>query len=229
MRNFFFTSYNFSQEWCLKPIKYSKDSPNNFSSKISLPMSILNDLTIQNLPLPYIFEISHENGILKTKCTVGNFTDYEGQVMLPAWMWEHLDLQTSSFVQISYIRLPLGKKVKLLPHSTDFLKIDNPRVELETALRNYGVLTIGDEIRLNFIHFKNMIFSVIEVDPSYDNSIYIVDTDLNVEFEEPLGYQEELKENRTVLKHCNIGESNEKYTSFQQNGLTLFLGFDSFK
>lgn len=189
-------------------------------------MSMLSDLTVMNLPLPYIFEISHENQILRTKCTVGNFMDYEGEVILPNWMWEQLSLKTAKYAHISYVRIPCGKSIKLLPHSTDFLKVENPRAELETALRNYGVVTLGDEIRLNFQEFKNMAFTVTHIDPDYEGSIYIVDTDLNAEFEEPLGYREEQKQEKTVLKHCEKGEETKGFTPFKQKGLSLFLDFD---
>lgn len=206
-------------------MKYPKKSQDNFSSKVMLPISILSELTISNLPLPYIFEITHENKILRTKCTVGNFMDYEGEVIVPEWMWLHLDLKSSKHAIVSYVRVPIGKKIKLLPHSVDFLQVENPKAELETSLRNYGVLTAGDEIRLNFVDFKNMAFTVVNIEPNEEGSVYIVDTDLNVEFEAPLGFEEQMKKEKTVLNFC-ITEKHEKYSLFEQKGITLFLDFE---
>ena len=226
----FDSGFSRPQEWWLKPVKYPKKSQDNFSSKVMLPMSVLSELTIMNLPLPYVFEITHENKILRTNCTVGNFMDYEGEVILPLWMWEHLDLKSSKHAIVSYCRVPPGKKIKLLPHSVEFLEVENPKAELETALRNYGVVTLGDEIRLNFIDFKNMAFTVTSMEPDENGAVYIVDTDLNVEFEAPIGFEEKLKEERTVLKHCELEKEPDSkgVYKFVQKGLTLFTDFGKF-
>ncbi|KAL6122893.1 hypothetical protein NUSPORA_00155 [Nucleospora cyclopteri] len=222
-----FGGFNLNTVWVLKPSKYPKKFKDNFSSKVMLPTSILSDLTQFNYPTPYVFEIMHENKILKTNCTVGNFMEAENEVIVPTWIWDQLDLKSAKEVSISHIIVPTGKSIKLLPHSTDFLKVENPKAELETALRNYHILTLGDEIRINFEEFKNIAFTVTSIEPEEKNAIYIVDTDLNVEFEEPIGYQEEMKKERTVLRHCMVGKDSK--TSFSQNGLSLFLDFDLLK
>lgn len=221
----FFSDLSEPRPWRLRPTTFPKKSKLNCSSKIWLPRYVLQELTIMNAPLPYIFEISHKNKILKTKVTVGDFMDSEDEVIVPKWIYEHLDLKNSkrAIINIAY-DVPKGHIIKLVPHHVEFLEVENPKNQLETALREYGVLTQGDEISLTFSGNKTMGFTVKSVSND-EGSVYIVDTDLNVEFEAPIGYEEKLKKERTVLNCCDVVEENG-IKKFIQKGLTLFLDFE---
>lgn len=77
--------------------------------------------------------------------------------------------------------------VKLRAQSVDFLEVHNPRALLEVALRQFTCLTVGDVIRIPHAgRFFDL--EIREVQP--DGAASIIETDCNVDFEEPLGYKE---------------------------------------
>ncbi|ORD99518.1 hypothetical protein A0H76_717 [Hepatospora eriocheir] len=69
-------------------------------------------------------------------------------------------------------------------------------------------------------------FTVTEVSPDVCDSIYTVDRDLNVEFEEPIGYQQKVESERTVTKYLEMGKITDNVTEVKCNGCTLFTDFD---
>lgn len=85
--------------------------------------------------------------------------------------------------------MSLGKAkfVKFRARSVDFLEVSNPRALLEVSLRKYTCLTVGDIICIKH-GTKKFYMDVREVDPNGQASI--IETDCNVDFEEPLGYKD---------------------------------------
>ncbi|ORD96262.1 hypothetical protein HERIO_1804 [Hepatospora eriocheir] len=69
-------------------------------------------------------------------------------------------------------------------------------------------------------------FTVTEVSPDVCDSIYTVDRDLNVEFEEPIGYQQKVESERTVTKYLEMGKITDNVIEVKCNGCTLFTDFD---
>jgi len=67
------------------------------------------------------------------------------------------------------------------------LEISNPRAVLEHALRNFSCVTKGDIIQLPYNN-KNFQFELKEVKP--EDAACIIETDCNVDFDAPVGYQE---------------------------------------
>lgn len=224
--NFFGQPEQDNTTWELEPLKYTKDSQNNYSSKALLPYRILGDLAFFNIPAPYVFEICHENGVFKTVCSVLDFVLEEDEIQLPSWMFEQLSLDGAERVILKHIQVEKGEGVKLLPHSVDFLKLENPKEELEVTLTNYHVLSYGDEILLHFEDIGNCRFTVTKVYPESVDSIYIVDTDLKVDFDEPLGYKEMVESNKTVMKYVTVGDEDGDVKSFNMKKPGLFYGWD---
>ena len=83
--------------------------------------------------------------------------------------------------------LPKATFVKFRAQSVDFLEVSNPRALLEVALRKFTCLTVGDTICIPH-GIKKYFLDVREVQPS--GAASIIETDCNVDFEEPLGYKE---------------------------------------
>lgn len=220
-----FRKWSDEPSWRLKPSKYSRDNQNNFGGKVMLPQSVLEDLVILQVQPPYIFEIAHTDGVMKTHCGVLEFTADETTVTVPNWMYEQLVMDSIEEVEIKFTVIPVGNFVKLLPHSTDFLEIENPKIELEHCLRNYQVLTLGDEVLLRFEEYGPMRFTVKEIEPSLENAIYIVDTDLSVDFCEPLGFKEKVENERTVNKYLEFveGSFNPRPIKMKRLGLSFNL------
>ncbi len=77
--------------------------------------------------------------------------------------------------------------MKFRAQSVDFLEVSNPRALLEVTLRKFTCLTVGDVICIP--HGRKQFFlEVREVQPN--GAASIIETDCNVDFEEPLGYKD---------------------------------------
>lgn len=208
MLNNFLNMFQPQKKWHLRPLRHPKDSEENYSSKALLPHYILEDLVEFDVQPPYIFQISHNNGLYKTACSVLDFQLETSEIHVPTWMFEQLSLDPFTTIAIEPIKSIKGTGIKLLPHSVDFLSIESPKKELELALKNYHVLSAGDEILLNFEDIGRCRFTVTKIIPEDADSIYIVDTDLNVDFDEPIGYKEKIENEKSVLKYIDIIEEN---------------------
>lgn len=88
---------------------------------------------------------------------------------------------------VKNVSLPKASFVKFRAQSVDFLEVSNPRALLEVALRKFTCLTVGDTICIPYAG-KKFYLDVREVQPN--GAASIIETDCNVDFEEPLGYQD---------------------------------------
>lgn len=205
----FFDMFRHKIEWRLKPQKYTKDSPNNYSSKVLMPYQVLVDLVSNNIQPPYIFEIQQVGGHFSTYCSVLDFQLEEDEAFLPSWMYEQLSLDSAIDIILKPAKLIIGKGVKLQPHKVEFLNLENPKQELERVLRNYHVLSLSDEILLNLEGVGPCRFTITKINPKKENYIYIVDTDLEADFDEPIGYKEYLEDQKSVNKYFRIEKTKE--------------------
>lgn len=104
-----------------------------------------------------------------------------------------LCLEPGDLVQIKSTDLPSGKFIKLQAQSTSFLDISDPKAVLENAFRNFSCLTKGD---IFTFEYNEQIYemAVLETKPEAEkNAIGVVETDLEVDFAPPLGYEEPIK------------------------------------
>ena len=81
---------------------------------------------------------------------------------------QNLLLEEGDLVNIRSANLPKGRFVKLQPHTKDFLDISNPRAVLETTLRGYSCLTVGDTICLHYNN-KRFYIDIIDAKPQVVN------------------------------------------------------------
>jgi ubiquitin fusion degradation protein 1 len=226
MFNFFNTNF-IKNEWKLKPFKFAKDSTNNYSSKVMLPYSMLKELVRYNHQPPYIFEISHENNIYKTACSVLDFALDRDDIFLPNWMFEQLCLEKGEEVILRGIEGEKGEGICLLPHSVEFLELENPKKELEKTLANYHVLSYGDEILLYFNDIGKCRFTITKTVPEHLSTIYIVDTDLRVDFEEPMGYKAKIESERSMMKYVHIGEAIDGKNKLKLKKFGIFFDWEN--
>ncbi|ADM12438.1 ubiquitin fusion degradation protein 1 [Encephalitozoon intestinalis ATCC 50506] len=208
--------------WSLSPKKFEGCNQNNFGGKVIVPQSVLVDLVSFQIQPPFTFEISHSDGVFKTHCGVLEFTGEEGQVVVPSWMYQQLSMGDVDKVELKYMTFPLGRFVKLIPHSVDFLEVENPKQELELCLRNYQVLSEGDEILFQFDEVGSMRFTVAHIEPS-SSAVYIVDTDLAVDFLEPIGFKDKVERERTVTKYIEVVNSNYDIKPIRMKKLGLYM------
>eukprot|EP00126_Sphaerothecum_destruens_P006296 Sdes_comp19299_c0_seq2m10380 len=135
-----------------------------------------------------LFQLFNEGSANRmSHCGVLEFIADEGKVYLPYWLMQNLALEEGSLVRVKSATLPVGTYAKFQAQSTDFLDIWNPKAVLENALRSFACLTEGDMIAIDY---NNKIYelSVLETKPK--SAISIIECDMNVEFEAPVGYVE---------------------------------------
>lgn len=215
-------------EWLLAPANFRGPSgKENYAGKVVLPQACLMDLVQRQAETPYAFKISAHSGVSYTHSGVLDFTADPGTVVIPHWMYDQLSIDRNTAVTVTYTKLPRGKFIRLLPQDPGFLKIDNPKKELEKALRHYQVLSHGDNIELILEdEFKTMFFTVAEIRPAGDG-ISIIDTDLEVDFLPPAGYEDAIEKEQTALPFVQVvdGPGDVKEIRMREPG--LFFGLKS--
>lgn len=97
-------------------------------------------------------------------------------------------MDEGSLIKVKNVSLPKATFVKFRAQSVDFLEVSNPRALLEVALRKYTCLTLGDTICIPYDKNKKFYLDVMEVQPN--GAASIIETDCNVDFDEPLGYKD---------------------------------------
>jgi ubiquitin fusion degradation protein 1 len=117
-----------------------------------------------------------------------------------------LQLDEGSILLVKNVSLPKASFLKVRAQSVDFLQIKHPRALLEVALRDYTCVTVGDTIKL--VHNgKPFFMDVQEVKPNGFASI--VETDVEIDFDEPVGYKEYINAQREKGQSPAIASSSE--------------------
>jgi len=153
--------------------------------KILMPMSAFEKLSRMEVDYPMLFELNNEQLGKKTHCGVLEFTAEEGRIYLPFWMMQNLFVEQGTLVKLKNITLKKANFVKFRAQSVDFLDITDHRAVMEVSLRRYTCLTQGDMITMPYSG-KNYELEVVEVKP--DGKACIVETDVKIDFDEPVGY-----------------------------------------
>lgn len=156
-----------------------------YGGKIFLPVSALEILASLNIVYPMLFELKNPDEEASTFCGVMEFIAEEGRVYVPDWMMPQLKIQEGEILQVKSTSVPLGRFIKIQPQHENFLEITNPKAVLETALRNFACLTVGDMIEIKY-NEKIYRLKVLEAKPS--ESICIIEADVEVDFAPPPGY-----------------------------------------
>eukprot|EP01006_Ploeotia_vitrea_P009528 TRINITY_DN22558_c0_g1_i1.p1 TRINITY_DN22558_c0_g1~~TRINITY_DN22558_c0_g1_i1.p1 ORF type:complete len:341 (-),score=19.64 TRINITY_DN22558_c0_g1_i1:24-1046(-) len=176
--------------------------------KILLPPSALDVLARMNVAYPMLFELSNSAVGKRTHCGVLEFTAEEGRCYIPFWMMHNLFMEEGALITAKNVTLPKAKFVKFQAQSVDFLKINNPRAVLEVTLRKFTCVTKGDMICIPYAD-KKYHLEVTDVKPQ--DAVSIVEADFNVDFDEPVGYQEsEYGKAERAAKERKLNEELEK-------------------
>ena len=125
-------------------------------------------------------------------------------------MMQNLLLGEGDIVKFSYSTLPKGTYVKLQPQTQDFLDISNPKAVLETTLRQYTCLTVGDTF---VIHYNNKQYHIDVIEAKPGDAIGVVDTDCEVDFAPPLDYVDPYGPDTTKFEDTNSGAINAPKTA----------------
>ena len=193
--------------------------------KIIMPPSALDQLSRLNISYPMLFKLTNkEKNNRSTHCGVLEFVAEEGVVFLPYWMMQNLWLSEGDLVHIENCTLPIASYARFQPQSVDFLDISNPKAVLENALRNFACLTKGDVIAIQYNN-RQYELCVLEVRPQ--NAVCIIECDISLEFDAPVGYQPEKKEQpeteELIVGTPDIKKALEEYIQ-ETSGFSAFDG-----
>lgn len=181
-------------------VNYEKYKHLENSDKILIPQSIMMKINSQTRELPsqLIFSIKKmifdENNMFYAndcKCQLFEFVEGIDNIYIPSRIMQSLWLKENDLISLEYITypLPMGTKIILKPHTSDFLEIMDTKDFLENGLnKNYSILNQNDTISIPYQE-KIMYFDVLKTEPN--STILISDTDLEVDFEAPFDYREE--------------------------------------
>uniref|UniRef100_A0A8B9YCY5 Ubiquitin recognition factor in ER associated degradation 1 n=1 Tax=Bos mutus grunniens TaxID=30521 RepID=A0A8B9YCY5_BOSMU len=210
--------------------------------KIIMPPSALDQLSRLNITYPMLFKLTNKNSDRVTHCGVLEFVADEGICYLPHWMMQNLLLEEGGLVQVESVNLQVATYSKFQPQSPDFLDITNPKAVLENALRNFACLTTGDVIAINYNEKARpptpqlafsllsswlpgkpcrlcLIYELRVMETKPDKAVSIIECDMNVDFDAPLGYKE--PERQAQHEESAEGEADH-------SGYTGELGFRAF-
>ena len=130
-----------------------------------------------------------------------------------------LQLEPGDLLQVKSTDLPQGSFIKLQAQSTSFLDISDPKAVLETVFRNYSCFTIGDVFTFEY-NDQTFDMAVQEIKPDGEkHAISVVETDLEVDFATPVGYEEPSTKNK------GSGTSTPRGTGAQKGGRMPSGGF----
>lgn len=179
----------------------------NFGGKVFLPPSALDKLTRLHITYPMLFELINGREEKLTHAGVLEFIAEEGKIYLPQWLMNTLLLEPGDLIQIKSTDLPPGRLVKLQPQSPTFLDISDPRAVLENAFRNFACLTKGDIFTFSY-NDQTYDIAVLEIKPDTDqHAIVTMETDLEVDFATPVGYEPPKRTSGTSTSGSGNGQS----------------------
>ena len=161
------------------------------SNKILLPPSVLYELNQQDLGDNIMFfKVSNKEMQFGIVCGVHEFSAPPGICHVPFHIMNNIGIREGQEVEIEKICPVQGTYMKLRPHKTEFINLSNPKAILERIMsRDYPVVSQGQTIELNYkdLDCKYRI-DIVETNPA--EIISIVNTDINIDFDQPLDYVE---------------------------------------
>ncbi|KAJ6011473.1 Ubiquitin fusion degradation protein UFD1 [Penicillium sp. IBT 35674x] len=181
----------------------------NHGGKVIMPPSALDKLTRLHITYPMLFELHNGAKERMSHAGVLEFIAEEGKIYLPFWLMQTLLLEPGDLLQIKSTDLPPGQFIKLQAQSTSFLDISDPKAVLENAFRNFSCLSKGDVFTFGY---NDQVYemAVLETKPAGSkNAISVLETDLEVDFATPVGYEEPQRTSGTstpgsVVKHGKL-------------------------
>ncbi|KAJ5115282.1 Ubiquitin fusion degradation protein UFD1 [Penicillium alfredii] len=199
----------------------------NHGGKVIMPPSALDKLTRLHITYPMLFELHNGAKERMTHAGVLEFIAEEGKIYLPFWvsteeavddldtrpvlmrfilqLMQTLLLEPGDLLQIKSTDLPPGQFIKLQAQSTSFLDISDPKAVLENAFRNFSCLTKGDVFTFAY---NDQVYemAVLETKPAGSkNAVSVLETDLEVDFAPPVGFEESQRASGTSTPGSVVG------------------------
>jgi len=142
-----------------------------------------------HIEYPMLFELIPHNGGKRLHCGVLEFVADEGQMFIPFWMMENMQLEEGDLLTVRNASLDKGTYVKFRPQSKTFIELANPKAVLERTLAKFSCLTKNETIRI-FYNDRSYDIDVVEIKSARGaaNAISIIEADVNVDFDAPADY-----------------------------------------
>lgn len=157
-----------------------------YTNKIILSEDILYEYKDDKDLFPLTFRVINPVTLLSTICSVQEFTALPGTCIIPYRIMDNLMIEQGAIINLVYEMIPQGSYIKIKPHKTKFIELSDPKVVLEKHLNiNYPTLTKGETISINY---NNDIYFIDIVETKPVESIKILNSDINLDFDEPLDY-----------------------------------------
>jgi ubiquitin fusion degradation protein 1 len=188
----------FEETYRALPILSDDDTPTgNGGNRVFLPASALQTIANLEAVFPLQFKLTRVKTVdgiaqvFETHAGVSEFTANEGTILLPSGASECLEADPGEYITVRLVSLPLATFVKFQADSVKFLSISDPRAVLETVLRNFSCVTKGDRLKIPY-NGEDYYLHVVDVKPA--NACSIVEADVKVDFDAPIGYVEPSRE-----------------------------------
>jgi len=178
----FFGGGRFSCELRCYPVSFTGRDDLEAGNRLVLPPAALERLEAINAPSPMHFEVTTLEGDRCTHAGVIEFVAPDETCYMPNWMLQHMRAEEGDVLRIVLKQLPKATFARLQPASIALLRVCNPRALLESGLKNFVALTVGDSFSVEYDGQKYGI-EVLEVRPG--DAVSIIDTDVEVEFATP--------------------------------------------
>lgn len=167
-----------------------------YTNKIILSEDVLYEYKDDKEMFPLTFRIINPETMLSTVCAVHEFTSLPGTCILPYRIMDNLMLEQGSTINLVYETVPKGSYIKIRPHRTKFIELSNPKAVLEKNINiNYPTLTKGETISIEY-NSEIYFIDIVETEPV--ESINILNSDINLDFDKPLDYVESEQKNEIV-------------------------------
>lgn len=155
-----------------------------FTGRVLLPQTVLERTLSRNSEMNVLlFKVSSLRSQKTVAVGVESFTAAEGQIVIPNWVADYLEVKPLERVSLMCSGFTAAREVIFQPLTSDFNKLQNPRVILEKTLRDFPCLTLGTFIPIRFGK-QTYELKVVRLDPG--PMATIVQADVVTDFARPL-------------------------------------------
>ena len=172
-------------KWCFKCYSEAFSGKDlNKSDQILVPNNILNSIANnKNIEYPLFFKITFNNKSIT--CGMLEFTD-DDNIYMPFWLMQNLyPIREGDLVFIEIVNIPNADIITVKPHDMKFLLIEDHKKVLEENLSKFTTINKGSTIA---IYYKDVPYELNIVDTKPSDSVSIINTDVKIDFEEPVDY-----------------------------------------
>merc|ERR1711879_322216 len=162
------------------PLFYHEDK-RLVGDQIILPPALLDQFTREKFQFPLFFKAKNLMTLTTISCRAYEFTAPPGVAVFSEQLMEELFIENGTHVRLRLCQIPKATFLRLRAEGNDYLRWSNQKAVLETAIKDYGTVTLNSKILLHFNN-KPHYFRVVGLRPAPHANL--IDTDVTVELED---------------------------------------------